>query len=477
MAYCRLFPLVAPRRRNDIFIKWFGPGLLVVSFSELPLVAFHLLPICFPSYAQGEPAMPTLTKRTVDAAKPREERYFVWCGSLPGFGVRIYPSGRKVFVAQIRVGRGQRRVTIGTFGAFTVDQARSRAKAIIQAAADGRDPQREKQETRQAITVAELCEEYMQAARAGLVTTRFKAAKSPATVAIDQGRIGRHIIPTIGALRARDLRRADVQRMVDAIAAGKTATVAKTKARGKAIVTGGAGTAAKAVGLLGGICTWAQRRGLVPEGVNPAHGVEKAASKSKDRVLSADELRTLGRLLEGRATDLPAVVTALRLIALTGLRRDEACSLRWREIDELGQCLRLENTKTGRSVRPISKVAMDLLQSLPRQDGVEWVFPRADGKASADMKKRFSALFDAAGLSDARSHDLRRTFASVAADLGYGDATIAELLGHARRGVTERHYVRRSDPVLLAAADRVSRRIANAIGVPEETAEVVPLRA
>ena len=408
--------------------------------------------------------MPALTKRAIDAAKPREERYFLWCASLPGFGVRVYPSGRKVFVTQVRVGRGQRRVTIGPFGPFTVEQARTRAKGIIQAAADGRDPQREKQETRQAITVAELCEEYMQAARAGLVTTRFKAAKSPATVAIDGGRISRHIVPTIGAVRARDLRRADVQRMVDAIASGRTATVAKTKARGKAVVMGGAGTAAKAVGLLGGIYTWAQRRGLVPEGGNPAHGIEKAAARTKDRVLSLDELAALGLVLKRRQRDMPAAVTALRLIALTGLRREEACGLRWREIDDLGQSLRLESTKTGRSVRPIGKPAMDLLRSLPRHDGVEWVFPRADGRGSTDMKKKLSAIFDAAGLNDARSHDLRRTFASTAADLGYGDATIAELLGHARRGVTERHYVRRSDPVLLAAADRVSTQIAAALG-------------
>lgn len=87
---------------------------------------------------------------------------------------------------------------------------------------------------------------------------------------------------------------------------------------------------------------------------------------------------------------------------------------------------------------------MELLRSLPRQDGVDWVFPRADGKASADMKKALAASFDAAGLSDARSHDMRRTFASVAADLGFGDATIAELLGHSRRGVTQSHYIRRS---------------------------------
>src|SRR3954452_10028625 len=132
-----------------------------------------------------------LTKRAVDAAKPQADRYFIWCGSTSGFGVRVYPSGRKVFIAQVRVGRAQRRMTIGTYGPFTVEQARERADAIIRAAADGRDPQREKRESRPAITTAELCEQYQEAARGGLVMTRFKRPKSPATVAIDEGRIAR----------------------------------------------------------------------------------------------------------------------------------------------------------------------------------------------------------------------------------------------------------------------------------------------
>jgi integrase len=165
---------------------------------------------------------------------------------------------------------------------------------------------------------------------------------------------------------------------------------------------------------------------------------------------------------------------ALRLIALTGLRREEACALRWREIDELGQCLRLENTKTGRSMRPIGRLAMELLQSQPRLSD-EWVFPNRRGTGRAELKASLAELFDAVGLSDARSHDLRRTYASVAADLGYGDATIAELLGHARRGVTERHYVRRSDPVLLAAAEKVAAQIAALLDGRE--AQVVALRS
>ena len=124
---------------------------------------------CF-RYASGDCAgvilMPALTKRLVDAAKPKEADYFLWCSSTPGFGIRIYPSGKRVFVCQVRVGRATRRIKIGIFGAYTVEQARQRAQEIIRAASEGRDPQREKSDGRKAITVSELCDDYVEAARA-----------------------------------------------------------------------------------------------------------------------------------------------------------------------------------------------------------------------------------------------------------------------------------------------------------------------
>lgn len=184
--------------------------------------------------------MPALTKLLIDAAQPRGVEYFIWCGKLPHFGARIYPTGKKVFIAQVRVGRMIRRVKIGPYGVYTVDAARKRAEEIIRAAAEGRDPQREKRAVREAITVAELCDKYLEAARAGLVTTRFKRPKRPSTSAIDEGRVLRHIKPLIGAIPARDLKRADVQRMTDDIAAGKTAGAFEGKPRGLAIVSGGA---------------------------------------------------------------------------------------------------------------------------------------------------------------------------------------------------------------------------------------------
>ena len=418
--------------------------------------------------------MPGLTKRTVDAAKPRSVEYFIWCSTTPGFAVRVYPSGKKVFISQVRVGRATRRVKIGVYGPYTVEQARRRAEEISRIAAEGRDPQRDKREARLAMSVAELCDEYLKAARAELVITRFGRPKRRSTLAVDEGRILRHIKPLIGALRARDVTRADMQRMVDSIAQGKTAGIFKGKARGKAVVSGGAITAARVVTLLGGIYSWAERRGFVI-GPSPTRGIETVRSDAGDRVLTLEELAALGSAMRDAETSSPLATAAVRLIALTGLRRQEACGLRWTEIDDSAQCIRLDASKTGRSVRPIGTKARALLQLLRSSSRLSdvWVFPSSDGTRSADLKKVIAAIFDTAGLKDARSHDLRRTFASIAADEGYSDATIGELLGHARRGVTARHYIRRPDAALVAAADKVSARIA--VALDGASAVIVPL--
>ncbi len=443
-----------------------------------------------------------ITKRSVDALRPTEDgrEAVLWDAELKGFGVRVQRGSVKSYILHYRLGAGRtallRKLTIGKHGSpWTPETARVEAKRLMAIVAQGKDPAGAKTET---LTVGQLCEHYLDAARAGLVMTRFKRPKRLTTVAIDEGRVSRHIKPLVGKIPARDLRRADVQRMADAIAQRKTAGIFKgkprggaiaaadapqpsvtidpsVKSRGRAVVTGGAGTAARVVELLGGIYSWAEKRELVT-GPNPAHGVETMRGEAKDRVLSGDELQALGKALDENEARLPMPVAAVRLIALTGLRREEACALRWGEIDFTASCLRLEATKTGRSTRPIAKAARDLLQSLPRLSD-EWVFPNRTATGRAELKASIAELFDAAELKDARSHDLRRTFGSVAADEGYSDATIGELLGHSRRGVTQRHYIRRPDAALIAAADRVSARIATALVTRVDRAGVVPLRS
>lgn len=415
-----------------------------------------------------------ITIRAISGLSPDPgEDIWVWDDELTRFAFRMKPSGSGAYVIVYRTRQGkQRQMLVGRLGVVTPEQARANARTMLAEVDAGRDPAEARKHDREAITVKELCDRYLEAAHAGLVKTRFGKPKKASTIAIDNGRVARHIVPLIGQKLARDLRRADVQIMADAITQGKTATEIKTKARGVARVTGGPGTAARVVELLGGIWSWAEKRDIV-SGPSPTAGVERSKGDAKDRVLSGEELARLGSALREQAPARPAAVAALRLIALTGLRREEACALRWDEVSFAESCLRLKSTKTGRSLRPIGKRAVDLLAALPRVN--RFVFPGRFDNRSADLKKQLAALFNAAGMTDARSHDLRRTFASAAADMAYGDATIGEMLGHAKRGVTAKHYIRRPDAALVEAVTRVSDRIAAALDT-EAPADVIPPR-
>jgi integrase len=402
--------------------------------------------------------VPKLTKTIVESAEPRPRQFTIWCSELKGFGVYILPTGKRTYFADYRNADGSRkRMTLGRHGVITCEEARKLAVATLGGVVKGADPAAERASRRAALTVSELCDLYLEAADKGLVTTRFHKPKRASTLAVDRGRIGRHIVPLVGSKKADRLTRADIQRMADDIAGGKTAGTFKTKLRGKAVVTGGAGTARRVVELFGGIWTWAERRGHVA-GRSPAHGVETQKGDPKDRILSPPELARLGAVLKEKEEAFPFAVAAVRLILLTGARREEVVGLRWSEFDAAGSCLRLEKTKTGRSMRPIGSPVVALLSALPRDEN-EFVFPNRSGKRPADLKKQIAGLFDAAGLDDARSHDCRRTFSTTADELGYSEATAGAIIGHASRGVTARHYIRRPDAALVEAADKVAKLI------------------
>lgn len=416
-----------------------------------------------------------ITKREVDRLQPKAKGdLVVWDDELRGFGLRIKPSGAGAYVIQYRNIAGvSRRMTIGRVGVNAPDQMRDLARKYLAEALSGGDPANNKQEARSALTVAGLCDLYLEAAKAGRVTTRFGAAKRPSTLLNDESRIRRHIRPLIGKQRVSELTRQVVQRMADDISAGRTSTIEKTKPRGLARVKGGGVVATRVVELLGGIWTWGERRGYC-SGQSPIRGVEKIKAVAKDRVLSSEELKQLGDEMARQQAKRPLVVAALKIIALTGARRQEIVGLRWSEIDEVNSCLRLAQTKTGKSMRPLGNAALDLIKKVPRIKGCDFVFPNVKLKGSADYKKAFSEIFSASRLSEVSSHDLRRTYASKAAEMGFSDSTISEMIGHVRRGVTQIHYVHLPDTRLVAAADAVSGVILNHLHGRE--ADVILLR-
>jgi site-specific recombinase XerD len=404
--------------------------------------------------------MARLTKRTVEAAPVRERDYVLWCDDLPGFGCRIWTSGKRSYCVQYRAAGRSRRATIGLHGHLTAEEARKQAMALLGEVAKGGDPAEERATRRASLTVRELCDRYRTAADNGLIHGK-RGPKRPLTLASDWGRIDGHIVPLLGKKLVRDLTHSDVARFVRDVAAGKTARegTATGKLRGKSIVRGGQGVAARAAALLGGILTFAVSEGVIP--TNPVHGVRKPPYQRRTARLTPEDYGKLGKALaaaEGEGINTTALAI-VRLLALTGCRKNEVVALRWAEVDRPGQALRLAETKEGASVRPAGAAALAILADLPRKEGAEWVFPgeRRDAPYGG-MKGAWRQILGLSGLEGVTPHTLRHSFASVAGDLGFSESTIAALLGHAAGSVTSR-YVHRLDSVLIAAADRVAEKI------------------
>jgi integrase len=156
-------------------------------------------------------------------------------------------------------------------------------------------------------------------------------------------------------------------------------------------------------------------------------------------------------------------VAALRFLLLTGWREGEAVSLKWSEVDFSRGVATLQDTKTGRSARHLGAPALALLADLPRLAGSPCVFPGSKpGTSFTDLGRLWDAVRHAAGLEDVRLHDLRHSFASVAAASGLSLPVIGALLGH--RGVaTTQRYAHLGDDPRKRAADKVAQRVAAAL--------------
>jgi integrase len=401
-----------------------------------------------------------LTKRTIDTLTPDATERVLWDDELRGFGVRVKPTGRKSFLIQYRNRQGRsRRLTVGSYGRLTPEEARREAKRLLGDVDRGHDPAEERSDEKKAITVAELCQEYLAKADSGLIIGRKGLPKKVSTLEIDRGRIARHIIPLLGKKPVRDLASADVKRFLDAVTSGKTAAVVKTKPRGVARVTGGATAAVRALGLLGGMLTYAKEMGYIES--NPARGIRKPADNRRSFRLAPEGYRALGQALEAaeRRGEHWQATAAIRVIALTGCRRSEILHLKCSEIDLANSCLRLADTKTGSSIRPLPKAAVAILTRIKQQG--QYVFPGV-----TRGEKSYASVFPKAWrrtVGEAYTpHGLRHAYASAAHELGFGELLIKSLLGHTRVGVTS-GYITTVDSVVLAAAEKVAYYIEGAI--------------
>lgn len=430
----------------------------------------------------GRGRIARLTKRVVDGAAPEGQRFIVWDRDLKGFGLRVEPSGAKTFLVRYRVGGGRRgtrrQFKIGSYGALTPDQARQRAEEVLATVELGGDPQAGRVEARKALTVAELCDLYL---------AEGVATKKASTIALDQIRIAGHLKPSIGTRKITELKPGDVERMMMDIAAGAIRAPVPEGHTGPkppgSRARGGKTAATKSVKLLRAMYRFAAGRKLCLE--NPTEGVKTFTDGRRERFLSPAELGRLGEALssaECSADELPgwqkaarlSHVTILRLLLLSGARKNEIARLKRSEIRDGGAWVQLEDSKTGRKVIKLGAAAQVLLNSVPETVSA-YVFPdpRDPGRPVRNIDWAWVGIRGSAGLDDVRIHDLRHSFASVGLAGGSGLFLIGKLLGHSHVATTQRYAHLADDPV-KAAADRISAMISAQLAGRQPDVDAMP---
>jgi integrase len=421
--------------------------------------------------------MPKLTKRVVDAIRPDRggADVFVWDegdGAIKGFGVRMKPSGAASFLIQYRTQEGRtRRLALGRVGVLTADEARKLASDKLKGVAHGGDPSAERRTARAALSVADLADLYLRDGPAE------KPNKKPSSWATDRSNLERHVKPLLGRKIAKALTQADIAKFQADVAVGKSKADIKTKKRGRAIVEGGRGTAARSLAVLGAMLQFAVERKLIP--ANSARGVRPLKGEKKERFLSESEVARLADTLATMEREYrlsPTAAAAVRLLLLTGCRKSEILTLRWGWVDFARGCLRLPDSKTGAKVVPLAAAALELLHGIHRDPKSDFVLPTAKGDGHlVGLQKTWKRVRAEANLADLRLHDLRHSFASFAVADGNTLFMVGKVLGHKQARTTE-GYAHLADDPLRAVANRTAARIAAAMKGGGNKVNLVPLR-
>ncbi|HYD67571.1 tyrosine-type recombinase/integrase [Azospirillum sp.] len=437
-----------------------------------------------------------ISKRVVDGTQPSERDVFVWDTEAKGFGLKVTPAGKKVYILQYRVGGGSstpKRYTIGPHGTFTPDSARTEAERLLRLAAEGKDPADDKRKVREkALTIADLADRYL--------SDHVEVKNRPTTAAEFRRLLDKHIKPALGRLAVEKVTSADV---------------AKLHHKMRSTPRQANQTAA----VLSKMFSLAEVWHLRPKRSNPCEGIERYREVKRERFLTEAEIAEIGQILAKReGIEHPSILNALRLLLLTGCRLSEVLGLRWEEVDLEAGALAIpeERGKAGGRLHPIGAQIIAFMSELKR-DG-KWVFPSPNdpkkplpkstithawerireaatvamwrdlpntptGALVAELEQQLKRtptyaecqeaaaranLALPAGITDARLHDMRHTVGTYAGQAGANAFLVRDKLGHKTLAMTGRYVNRDADP-LRDLSDKVEGRISAALGAKRQS--------
>ncbi len=384
--------------------------------------------------------MPTvdLTPRLARESTPGARDTILFDKTLPGFGLRIHPSGRKVWIVQARIEGRSRRIVIARHAEMELAEARRRAREILVRIRAGENPADDIRHEKETLTLREFSDEYLR---------RCDPNWKPSGRKTVCNYIKSRILPAFGRMPLDRIGPEDVAAWFDEASRDRP------------------GAANRAFEILRAMMFRAEEWGLRERGSNPCLGIIKNPRNRIARFLDMDELARLGRALDARESRWPEAVAAIRLLALTGCRRSEVLNLRWRDIGR--DAINLPDSKTGPRTVPLGAAARAHIAGLTGDRKADcYLFPaHAEGRSAYSLINCWRTVCADAGVGGLRLHDLRHTAASLAVMSGESLLLVGKLLGH-RRPRTTAGYAHLADGHLVEAAEKVGYIIAAAMASP-----------
>ena len=375
------------------------------------------------------PRRKRLTDAGIARLRPEPREYTVWDTRVRGLGVRVRPSGTRTYIYHPKSASGTRKVSLGPVTLRAIEEVRRSCLAMAAAAVEARETVQDK---------APLFREFV----AGPWNSACYDRCKPSTQRVMRSALNRQLLPAFGAVRLDRISRIMVVRWFDAYS--RTAP----------------GGANRALEILRQIFNHAAACGHIA--TNPARTIRRNRRAKLTRFLSREEIQRLHRVLDSHAERSESArqqVDIIRLLLLTGCRKNEIVRLRWQEVD--GDRLNLADSKTGPRRVYLNARARDIIERRMAQAESQWVFPSARSLAHprGDELALWYTVRREAGIADVRLHDLRHTVATHAVMHDVPLPIVARLLGHRSPSMTLR-YTHVGDSDIEAAADRVGQTIA-----------------